>query len=249
MILIYSFYMVLKRTAVITGGSEGIGLATAFAFMQEGCRVAICARNQKRLRAAKERLARTGDVLAVRCDVGKSGEVKKFISTVKENFGKIDFLINNAGVLLVKEFARTSEEEWNSVLDTNLNGIFLVTKHALPIMQKNGVIVNVSSGAGKRGFAHLTAYCASKFAVIGLTESLADELKDRIKVYAVCPGGVNTKMYHSAWPGTNPHSLLQPEHIAAKILQLCLKQKARSGSAIEIYNIRDAVEYVKERWL
>ena len=126
-------------------------------------------------------------------------------------------------------------------------------------MSKKGVIVNISSGAGKYGFANFTAYCASKFGVIGFTDSLAEELKvkrrsegtsmhsSEIKVYAVCPGGVNTKLYHSLWPGEDPKKLIQPEAVAKKIADLCFNRNRKTGSAVNIYSLRDMREYVLKK--
>ncbi|MDI6721815.1 MAG: SDR family oxidoreductase, partial [Candidatus Aenigmarchaeota archaeon] len=131
------------------------------------------------------------------------------------------------------------------IINVNVSGLIMMTKHMLPLMQE-GMIINISSGLGKRGCPGYAAYCASKFAVVGFTEALAGELK-KIRVVAVCPGGVDTDMYHSV-PSGRPW--LKPEHIASKILEICSKpQKFRSGSAVEVYCVTDALAYLKRRYL
>jgi 3-oxoacyl-[acyl-carrier protein] reductase len=138
----------------------------------------------------------------------------------------------------------TTEEEWNKTTDTNLKGAFLFTKEVLPYMIENkfgGVIVNVSSGAGKYGFANLSSYCASKFGIIGLTESVAKEVNDKnIKVMAICPGGVDTNMIKDiVKAGYIPSNkdLMKPDKVAKKIYDMIFNQKGYyNGQSIEFYN-------------
>ena len=138
------------------------------------------------------------NILGLKCDVSKQYDVKSLVDVSVKRFGGIDILVNNAGIVYFKSIMDTTEEEWNKTIDTNLKGTFLFTKEVLPYMIENksgGIIINVSSGAGKSGFPNLSAYCASKFGVIGLTESVAKEvIGDNVKVMAICPGGVDTKM-------------------------------------------------------
>ena len=147
--------------------------------------------------------------------------------------------MNNAGVAIIKPLNETSEKEWDQIIDINLKGTFLMTKEILPIMikQHSGVIINISSGAGKHGFPGLSAYCASKFGMIGITESLAGEVsRYGIKVFAVCPGTVDTKMIYSIYPEINPAELIKPEKIAKKVLELSTPGiQHTSGSSHLVY--------------
>src|SRR2546426_1830863 len=134
-------------------------------------------------------------------------------------FKSINILVNNAGIVFVKKLLDTSEEEWDKTIDSNLKGAFLCTKAALPFMIQNrtGVIINVSSGAGKTGFPEISAYCASKFGMIGLTESLAWEVGNySVRVMAICPGEVDTKMQQDVDPGyyrNNKYRMLKPKAV------------------------------------
>ncbi len=161
-----------------------------------------------------------------------------------KRFGGINILVNNTGIVYYRSLRDTTEEEWNKTIDTNLKGIFLFTKEVLPHMIKNksgSVIVNVSSGAGKSGFANLSAYCASKFGVIGLTESIAKEVADNnVKVMAICPGGVDTDMIKdivNEGYNLSNRNLMKPQQVAKKIYEMISNQKDYyNGKSIEFYN-------------
>jgi len=222
------------QAAIVTGSARGIGKAIAVALAREGCNVVINSRNKKEVETtAKE----TGKLaLPIVTDVSKEKDVAKMVDATLKRFNRIDVLVNNAGVAVYKDFKDTSKKEWDNVIDVNLKGMFLCTKAVLPIMlkQKYGRIINISSGAGKTGIARMAVYSASKFGVIGFTEALADELPDDIKVYAVCPGGVDTKMYTSTF---GEHPALKPEDIAKKTLPLCMPDtRTESGKSIEVYH-------------
>jgi len=139
--------------------------------------------------------------------------------------------------------SRLGEDEISETIDVNLRGLILVTKHFMPIIpKKGGVIINISSGAGKRGYPGLAVYCTTKSAVLGFTETLAKEAKS-IKIIAVCPGGVDTEMYMSM---SSRHPSLKPEHIAAKILDIVNHASShRSGSSIEVYSVTDTLEHLR----
>lgn len=192
----------MNRTVLITGSTRGIGLATAAEFLNNGDRVVVFCRHKKHLKEATKHLLSFGkkeDLLALVGNVQKAKDAKKIINRCLQHFGRIDILINNAGVAIYKPIEETTEKEWNLIMDTNLKGTFLFLRQVLPLMknQGTGTIINVSSGLGLEGAANFSAYCASKFGVIGLTRSLNDEVGvafPGIKVYAVLPGAVDTTL-------------------------------------------------------
>ena len=185
------------RVVLITGGSSGIGYATAKAFLEEGAKVGITGRDADRLNKAVRGLGRHGRVLGIRGDVSKAVDARRFVSTTKRDLGPIDVLVNNAGIYLQKSTEELSEREWDLVLDINLKGAFLCTKYALPgmIRRKRGNIINVASDSGLVATPLASAYCASKGGMVLFTRVLAvDHVKDGIRANAICPGEVETPM-------------------------------------------------------
>ena len=233
-----------NQVAIVTGSSRGIGKAIALALAKEGCNIVITSRTPNEIKETAKEIRELGvDTLEVKADVGNSNDVKNLVGKTVKNFGRVDILVNNAGILIKKPLVKMTEKEWDTLISINLKGAFLFSKEVLPYMTKqgNGVIVNISSGAGKHGYATLSAYCGSKFGLIGLTESLAQEVKkSHIKVYAVCPGMVATKMQYdiigAATYKLTKGLMIKPEKIAKKVLELCLSNcKVPTGSSIEIY--------------
>ena len=186
-------------TVLVTGGGRGIGKETAILLAKKGMNVVICSRTQGDIDSALKEIKSMGTnhIIGKKCDVSKSDEVNNLVKGMLDMFGRIDLLINNAGITYVKKLVNTTEEEWDYTMDINLKGVFLLSKAILPQMMKNnfGIIINVSSGAGKVGFEDISVYCASKFGMMGLTESLALEVANyNIRVMSICPGEVATKM-------------------------------------------------------
>jgi NAD(P)-dependent dehydrogenase (short-subunit alcohol dehydrogenase family) len=188
------------RLAFITGGSRGIGRAIAIAFAREGASVAVAARTLKQVKSVAKDITREFgvDALPLRCDVQQNESVRKAFEDFRAHFGRgPDIVVNNAGVAKSELFMRTDEAFWLLHLNTNLGGTFRCTQAALPEMAGRGWgrIINIASIAGKTGAPYISAYAASKHAVIGLTRSLALEVAEQgLTVNAICPGYVDTDM-------------------------------------------------------
>lgn len=204
------------KIALVTGGSQGIGFAIAQRLGQLGARIAICGRHKDKLDAAGARLtAESIDTLALTADVARGEQVSSLVEKTLARFGSIDFLVNNAGIGRFGPVQDFSESDWDAVLDTNLKGVFLVSRAVAPSMisRGSGHIVNISSLAGKNFFPGGGLYCASKWGLLGLTYCMGEDLRAHgIRVTAVCPGSVATEFGH---PSTkNVHKMLQPHDVA-----------------------------------
>jgi 3-oxoacyl-[acyl-carrier protein] reductase len=223
------------QTALVTGGSKGIGRAICLALAREGANVVITARNENEIKDTMDKLkAMNSESLAIQADVRSEENVRRLISIIIDKFGRLDILINNAGVVCKKRLEDTTLEDYEKIMDTNLKGVFLCTKYAIPYIKesKNGKIINISSVGGIHGLPEFSIYCASKFGVNGITESIASELIGEIKVYSVCPGAVDTDMYMSIY---SDRPRLKPENIAEKVLELASPDsKVTSGKIIVI---------------
>jgi NAD(P)-dependent dehydrogenase (short-subunit alcohol dehydrogenase family) len=209
------------RVAVITGASRGIGLAIGDALAAAGCGLAITARHAGRLRQAAKRLEpHKVAVLSESCDVSDPKAVEDFFRAIKMQFGKVDFLINNAGMAHpLADIEKLSWETWRQVLETNLSGLFLVTRSALPLMSPGGTIVNNLSVASKQVFKGMSAYCASKFGALGFTDALREEVRERgIRVVALVPGAVDTDIWDQFWPEAPRERMVSPATIAQAVL-------------------------------
>jgi NAD(P)-dependent dehydrogenase (short-subunit alcohol dehydrogenase family) len=204
------------KVALITGGSRGIGKAVAAAYATEGAKVFVCGRNKAALeRAVAEIRVSGGEISGRRADIVKATEVKRLVGAVCRAYGTIHVLVNNAGILGPREpIARYPLSAWEEVIKANLTSVFIVTKAVLKVMmpQREGSIINVSSGVGRAGKSRWGAYAAAKFGVEGLTQVLADEMRDyHIRVNAVNPGGTRTEMRARAYPDEDPRTLPVPE--------------------------------------
>ncbi|MDW0245772.1 MAG: SDR family oxidoreductase [Nitrososphaeraceae archaeon] len=220
-------------TALVTGSGRGIGRETAILLSKKGFNLIICSRNQNEIDSVVKEIKSFGNdrILARECDVSVSSQVNRVVNEALDIYGRIDVLINNAGISYVKKLIDTTEEEWDNTLDINLKGSYLFSKAIVPHMIKHnyGVIINVSSGAGKIGFEDISAYCASKFGMIGLTESLAREINNyNIRVMTICPGQVATKMQKdidSQYYELNKNKMLHPRKVAEKIADMIFSDK------------------------
>ncbi len=189
------------KVAIVTGSSKGIGRAIALEFGKEGAKVVT---NDRKLKGsektADEIVANGGVAIAVRADVSKKKDVDRMIKQVVKRFGRIDVLVNNAGIVRFDPITKVSEKEWDKVLDVNLKGTFLCSQAVAKTMlkQKSGVIINIASIAGMVGFPQLAPYCASKGGIIELTRELAIELApNKIRVNCIGPGAIDTDMTKS----------------------------------------------------
>jgi NAD(P)-dependent dehydrogenase (short-subunit alcohol dehydrogenase family) len=188
----------LRRTALITGGTSGIGKATALLFASEGANVALTGRDSTRGQEVVEEISSAGGkALFIACDIRLADQCRHAVDETLRVFGRLDILFNNAGVFYPHTTLDCSEEEWDLQIDINLKGTFLMSKYALPSMiaQKSGVIINNSSGWGLVGGDAAVAYCASKGGVVLLTKAMAvDHGRQGIRVNCICPGDVDTPM-------------------------------------------------------
>lgn len=209
------------KVALVTGASRGIGLAIARALATEGCDLVITSRNESSLKKAGRELERLGTrVLPCVCDVSNPQSVQRFFAEAKKQFGHLDFLINNAGVShAMAAIDKLSVETWQHVIATNLTGMFLCTRAALPLMRKGGAIVNNLSVAARTVFTGQAAYCASKHGALGLTNTLREELRPKsIRVIALLPGAADTDIWSQFWPDAPRRRMLQPKTVAEAVI-------------------------------
>ncbi len=209
------------KVALITGASRGIGLAIARALAAEGCNLVITSRNKTTLaKACRELKAKNAHVLSCLCDVRDPVSVRDLMAAVQGRFHNIDILINNAGIAHSNlSVAELSLESWREVIDTNLTGMFLITRDALPLMKSGGVIVNNLSIAAKRVFAGSSAYNASKHGALGFTNTLREELREKgIRVMALLPGATDTAIWNTLWPEAPRRKMMQPETVAQALV-------------------------------
>jgi 3-oxoacyl-[acyl-carrier protein] reductase len=210
---------------MITGASKGIGftIAKKFASQKEKHAIGICSRKEDRIAEAKSELQKISsnhEYFSQICDVSRESSVNSFVSEYEKKFGAIDVLVNNAGFGIFKPVLDLTKQEFESVLNTNLRGVFLMSRAALPMMRekKSGTIITISSLAGKNGFKGGTAYCASKFAVRGLMQCLFLEVRDdNIRFVTINPGSVDTDFFtnENLTAGIKSKKALMAEDIAA----------------------------------
>ena len=224
-----------RKSVIVTGAGSGIGRAAAHAFAAEGARLIVADTNQSSGDATARQIRdRGGEATFVRTDVSRARDCAAMVEAAVARYGRLDVAFNNAGInLAVAPIAEVSEEEWAHILGVNLTGVFLCMKHEIPALKRSGggAIVNTASVGGVIGTAGVTAYCATKHGVVGLTKSAAlDHIADGIRINAVCPGGTRTEML-AEWfkdPAVEKRALehtpigrmASPEEIAKAVLFL-----------------------------
>ena len=214
--------MLTGQVVLITGGSRGIGLATAQRLGRMGARVAICGRSPATLDQAASLLRGAGiEVFALSTDVTRGDQIATLVSQTQCTLGPIDILVNNAGMGVFGAFHELTETDWDNMMNTNLKSAFLVSRAVAPemIRRKTGHIIHISSLAGKNTFANGAIYCASKWGLLGLSGCMGEDLRAYgVRVSAICPGSVATEF--SPHAGKDPSKMLQAEDVAHTVAAL-----------------------------
>jgi NADP-dependent 3-hydroxy acid dehydrogenase YdfG len=194
---------VLKnKVAIITGASSGIGYATALTLSKAGIRVAVGARRTERLQELEKQIIKNnGEILVQKTDVTRKSDCDSLVNTIVEKWGKVDILINNAGLMPLSYFKNGKVEEWEQMIDVNIKGVLYCTSAVVPYMleKRSGHIINISSVAGRIVFAGGSVYCATKHAIAALSEGLRKELSPTYNIRVTCiePGAVETELLES----------------------------------------------------
>ena len=217
------------KVALITGASRGIGLAVARKLGSMGAKLSLCARHVDKLESVASGLKSAGVAVAFSgADVTRPGDIESLVQKTRQALGAIDILVNNAGIGYFGPFHEANEANWDSVLDTNLKSVFLLSKAIAKgmIERRGGHIINIASLAGKNAFAGGAIYCASKWGLLGMTECMAEDLRAYgIRVSAICPGTVATDF--SPHAGKDTSKMLQPEDIA-HVVEMIVTQAPQS---------------------
>lgn len=228
-----------SQVALVTGATEGIGRAIAFALGKDGYRVGVCARTPSRLRTLLDELAAAGITAAGHpADVGIEADVRIAVAAITAALGPVDVLVNNAGTAVLKPFAELTLDDWDTTIATNVRSLFLVTREVLPGMRrrKHGAVVNIASLAGRNGFAGGSAYTTSKHAVLGFARSLMLEVRqENIRVITICPGSVDTPLIRNqSVLSPKLDRILRPEDIADTVLSALRLPERALVSEIDI---------------
>ncbi|MGH9573272.1 MAG: SDR family oxidoreductase [Candidatus Acidiferrales bacterium] len=223
------------KVALITGANRGIGLAIAHRLGALGASLSISARDRNRLDAVARDLQSSTNVAVIPADLTHADEVAALVTKTEKALGLVDILVNNAGVGTFSPIQDASESDWDTILDTNLKAVFLLTKAVAPgmIRRKSGHIVNIASLAGKNAIPGGGIYCASKWGLLGLTRCAAEDLRAHgIRVSAICPGSVATEF--SPHGKKDPAKMLQPEDVAHAVETLVTQAPQSFISEIEL---------------
>jgi NAD(P)-dependent dehydrogenase (short-subunit alcohol dehydrogenase family) len=230
-----------SRVALVTGATRGIGLAIARALAAEGCNLILSGRDESALAKISRELARRKiRVLAHPCDVRDPHSVDDLFRAIRRQFRRLDILINNAGIAQPNlSIDKLPFPVWKDVIETNLDGTFLVTQAALAIMRRGGTIVSNLSVAANRVFAGLGAYNASKHGALGLTNTLREELRPRgIRVIALLPGATDTDIWKTLWPDAPRRKMMSTDSVARIVVESVLLP---ANATVETLEIRPSI--------
>ncbi|OHB81446.1 MAG: hypothetical protein A2Z38_01490 [Planctomycetes bacterium RBG_19FT_COMBO_48_8] len=212
------------KVAIVTGASRGIGRAISVALAQENATIVLAARSIQQLqKTAKQVTEAGGEARIVHVELTEEQSIRNLIQVTGEKLGRLDILINNAGVTHSAELQQTSTEDWQRCISINTTAPFILCREALPLLKKSMAahIINIASVVGVKGYPLQSAYTASKHALRGMTMSLAEELRgSNIRVHLLCPGGVDTDMVDRVRPDIAKDELIKPEEIAELLLYL-----------------------------
>lgn len=229
------------KKSLVTGGSRGIGYAIGSEFAARGADVALLARSEDDLRVASNSIKEqetSVNVVSVAADVRQLPEVEEAVASVIEDFGGLDVLVNAAGIASLGEIDRMAPEEWRRMVEVNLFGVYHCCRAVWTHFRggEGGSIINISSGSGRRAHAGLSAYCSSKFGLMGLTDSLQKEGRPHgISCNVICPGPTDTDQRRSNFPGEDPADLMDPEQVA-KVAVFFASDEAKwvSGPGLDV---------------
>ena len=227
------------RIAIVTGAGRGIGRSIALTLARAGARVSLAARTEVQLEAVRAEIeAIGGQAVCYPLDISREADVMRLVKGTVDHFGRIDIVVNNAGVGVYGPLEQTSTASWDHLMAVNARGPFLLCREAIPYLRKNrrSFIVNISSVMGVKGYPNQAAYTASKHAILGMSKVLAKEVhQEGIRVHVICPGGVDTDLVGQARPDLNRAELIAPQEIADVVLFLVTQ---RGNAAIDEVHVR-----------
>ena len=229
------------QIALVTGAGRGLGRSIAIALASENATVIITARTKSQLKETAQQVESAGGKAhIVVADLSEEESIQDLIQTTEKNFGKLDVLVNNAGITLSAKLEDTDTADWDSVFRVNSRAPFILCKEALPLLSKSNsaCIVNIGSVVSVKCYAMQSAYTASKHALRGMTQALAEELRDtNIRVHLLCPGGIDTDMIGNIRPDIKKEDLMQTDEIAELVLYLVTH---KGNAVIDELHIRRA---------